>query len=154
MRPPLALQLARLRAQPVRRLRTTTRNLLLSPKNNRNFTEFNGEGSEKSTTRFLIRESLNWELTVLCLAPTGTSTPATSIYCLHPELPTRPVCWRKLCLEKRMLRNLASTWNACSLSTTTTITSECLSVVITPGLATTTQPSIAVAGFKPRRTAH
>ena len=49
--PPLPMQLLSLRAPPLRKLPTTLRNLLLSSKNFMNSTEFNGEGSEKSTTK-------------------------------------------------------------------------------------------------------
>ena len=51
--------------------------LPLSQKSFMNSTAFNGEDSEKSTTRSSTREHLNWELKVLSRAQVGTSIQAT-----------------------------------------------------------------------------
>src|ERR1700685_2279431 len=98
------------------------RHLPLSQKSFTSSTAFNGGGSEKSTTRFSIREHLNWERTVLSRAQVGTSTQATSICCSQHVSATKPVSCEKPPSEKKMPRSLTSIWNAFYLSTITTIT--------------------------------
>src|SRR6202035_1405800 len=94
--------LFKLRAPPRFGLRRTMRPRPLSQKSFMNSTAFNGEDSEKSTTRSSTRERLNWELTVLSRAQVGTSIQATSIYCSLLGSATRPVSCQKSPSERGM----------------------------------------------------